>query len=104
MPSQAGERTEYDYLRTEWSVSYGFGYVISFADHDALRVDESPQEPTPNSIPRTVVSLSEVTEMDSGAGPAGRPYASRLQYTVRLEVARAVANALDLDFRWSQIV
>ena len=43
VPSQAGERTEYDYLRTQWSVSYGFGYVISFADHDALRVDESPQ-------------------------------------------------------------
>ena len=43
VPSQAGERTEYDYLRTQWSVSYGFGYVISFADRDALRVDESPQ-------------------------------------------------------------
>ena len=43
LPSQAGERTEYDYLRTQWSVSYGFGRVISFADHDSLRIDESPQ-------------------------------------------------------------
>ena len=33
-----------------------------------------------------------------------RAHASRLQYTVRLEVARGVAIALDLDFRWSQIV
>ena len=43
MPSQAGERTEYDYLPTQWSVSYSFGRVISFAEHDALRVDDSPQ-------------------------------------------------------------
>ena len=43
MPSQTGERTEYDYLRTQWSVSYGFGRVISFADQDSLRIDESPQ-------------------------------------------------------------
>ena len=33
-----------------------------------------------------------------------RAYASRLQYTVRLEVARAIANALDLDYQCSQIV
>ena len=42
VPSQAGERTEYDYLRTQWSVNYGFGRVISFSEHDALRVDDSP--------------------------------------------------------------
>ena len=136
VPSQAGERTEYDYLRTQWSVSYGFGYVISFADHDALRVDESPQvrydvitvaNPRQTryrvplsrfpKLPKWILELglpgglcvklprvllyhgSEVEKPDRF-----RPYASRLQYTVRLEVARAVANALDLDIRCSQIV
>ena len=43
VPSQVGERTEYDYLRIQWSVSYGFGRVISFADNGSLRIDESSQ-------------------------------------------------------------
>ena len=43
VPFQFGERTEYDYLRTQWSVSYGFVSIISFAKHNALRVDDSTQ-------------------------------------------------------------
>ena len=136
VPSQAGERTEYDFLRTEWSVSYGFGRVISFADHDALRVDDSPQvrydvitAASPRqtryhvpmhrfpALPRWIRKLglpgglcvklprillyhgSEVEKPERF-----RAYASRLKYTVRLEVARAIANALELDYRCSQIV
>ena len=136
VPSQAGERTEYDFLGAQWSVSYGFGRVISFADHDALRVDDSPQvrydvitAASPRqtryrvpmyrfpALPRWIRELglpgglcvklprillyhgSEVEKPERF-----RAYASRLQYTVRLEVARAIANALDLDYRCSQIV
>ena len=33
-----------------------------------------------------------------------QPYVNRLTYVVRLEVARSIANALDLDFRFSHIV
>ena len=136
VPSQAGERTEYDYLRTQWSVSYGFGYIISFADHDALRVDESPQvryDVITAANPRQTryrVPLSRFPRLPKWIMELGLPgglcvklprilfyhgsevenpdrfrlHASRLQYTVRLEVARAIANALDLDYRWSQIV
>ena len=136
VPSQAGERTEYDFLRTQWSVSYGFGRVISFADHDALRVDDWLQVRYDvitaaslrqtryrvlmhrfPSLPRWIRELglpgglcvklprillyhgSEVEKPERF-----RAYASRLQYTVRLEVARAIANALDLDYRCSEIV
>ena len=136
VPSQAGERTEYDYLRTQWSVSYGFGRVISFADHDSLRVDESPQarydvitaanaRQTRYRVPlsRFPVLPKWIRELGLPGGlcvklprillyhgseveapDRFRAHTSRLQYAVRLEVARAVANALDLDFRWSQIV
>ena len=136
VPSQAGERTEYDNLRTKWTVSYGFGYVISFADHDALRVDECPQvrydvitaaNPRQTRYRVPLYRFPRLPKWILQLGPLGglcvklprvllyhgsevekpdrfRPYASRLQYTVRLEVACAVANALDLDFRWSQIV
>ena len=115
---------------------YGFGYIISFAGHDALRVDESPQvrydvitaaNPRQNRyrvplsrfprLPKWIMELgllgglcvklsrillyhgSEVETPDRF-----RLHSSRLHYTVRLDVARAVANALDLDYRWSQIV
>ena len=137
VPSQAGERTEYDYLRTQSSVSYRFGYIISFADHDALRVDESPQvrydvitAVNPPRQTRYRVPLSRFPRLSKWITELGLPvglcvklprillyhdsevenpdrfrlHASRLQYTVRLEVARAVANALDLDYRGSQIV
>ena len=136
VPSQAGERTKYDSLWTQWPVSYGFGRVISFADHDSLRIDESPQVryyvlTAANARQnRYSVPLSRFPALPKWIRELGLPgglcvklrrvllyygseaetperfraHASRLQYTVRLEVARAIANALDLDFRWSQIV
>ena len=136
VPLQAGERTEYDYVRTQWSVSYGFDYIISFADDDALREDESLQvryDVITAANPRQSryrVPLSRFPRLPKGIIELGLPgglrvklprillyhvsevenpdrlrlHTSRLQYTVRLEVTRTVVNALDLDYRWFQIV
>ena len=40
-PSSSGQRTPYDYLRTQWAVTYGFGRIITFPEHDALRVNRA---------------------------------------------------------------
>ena len=51
-------------------------------------------------LPRSLLYLgSGVEKLD-----CFQPYVNRLTYVVRLEVARAVANALDLDFRFSHIL
>ena len=104
--------------------------MISFADHDSLRIDESPQVRydviTPSNARQTRyrVPLSRFPALPKSIRELGLPgglcvrlppvllyhysevetpdrfrrHASGLQYTVRLEVARAVANSLDLDF------
>lgn len=117
-------------------MSYGFGRVISFADHDAFHVDDAPQvryDVITAANPRQTryrVPLHRFTELPKWVREPGLPgglcvklprvllyhgsevekperfraYASRLQNTVRLEVASAIDNALDLDYRCSQIV
>ena len=40
-PSPSGQRTLYDYLRTQWAVTYGFGRIITFLEHYAFRVNQA---------------------------------------------------------------
>ena len=135
-PSPSKERTSYDILRTQWTATYGFGRIISFADHDALRVNETAharfdvvvaaterQTQYRGSLEKFVPLPSWIRDLKLPGGLCLRlprvllymgsevsqptiyvAYHSRLTYAVRLEMARALASAVDCDYYHSQIV